>query len=152
MWPLKVLREESRYQFRMLVFSECTFALKQACHMSCLKQLVTDGAVLPLNQLLLGTNCETFKRKLSSFWVIKNLSIYFQVQPGSRSSKMSQYQKQKGDHIDKTVSTAKFRRLQLCGRIQGGLTHQNQFPLLLNFPFMDSASGHTKVSFHAMGT
>ena len=107
------------------------FCLKASVPNELPEAAITDGAVLPLNQLLLGTNCETFKRKLSSFWVIRNLSIYFQVQPGSRSSKTSQYQKQQGDHIDKTISTAKFRRLQLCGRIQGGLTHQNRSPFFL---------------------
>lgn len=45
---------------------------------------------------------------LWTYLIIKNFKIYFQVQPGSRTSNTSRYQKQKGSHIDKNVRASKF--------------------------------------------
>lgn len=78
----------------------CTLDLKGSQH------ILPDGDELRLNQLLLGTNHERVKRKVSSFWITRppqkipphqeQSKIYFRAQAGSRTRKTSKCQEQKG--------------------------------------------------------
>lgn len=66
---------------------------------------------------------------LWKYLIIKNFKIYFQVQPGSRTSNTSRYQKQKGSHIDKNVRAAKF----IGSSFWRGF--REVFPIRTSFPF-----------------
>lgn len=78
-----------------------------------------------------GDQHAAFKRQVPSFWIRRTLlwkhlitgnfpKTYCQVQPESRS--------QCQNHVDHSVSNAKYRWLQLLVRIRGGLSHGGQFP------------------------